>query len=368
MQLPKFKGSKTIQASGLNDNVAQSFHAELKKRITDYFESHQLKSTGNWKLYSKALLLLASYVTVYIHLVFFTPPAFWAIVECLVLGGLTAAVGFNIMHDGIHGSFSSRNWVNKLAGLTLNMLGANNFMWKTKHNIIHHTYTNIDGVDDDIEARPLLRLCDSQTHYKIHRFQHWYFWAAYSLLYLWWIFFTDYKKYFTKKIGEVPLKPMKIQDHLSFWFFKSTHFLFFIIIPISILGFKAWLFGFLAFGLFTGFILSIVFQLAHTVEDTSFISSDKKTMPVEEEWAIHQLKTTANFATHNRFISWWLGGLNFQIEHHLFPRISHIHYPAISKIIRDTCAQFQIPYIEYPKVRLAIASHVSHLRDLSRPY
>lgn len=368
MQLPKFKGSKTITKPGLNDAMTQSFHAELKKRITDYFESHQLKSTGNWKLYTKALILLASYVAVYSHLVFFTPPTFWAILECLVLGGLTAAVGFNIMHDGIHGSFSSRSWVNKLAGLTLNMLGANNFMWKTKHNIIHHTYTNIDGVDDDIEARPLLRLCDSQAYYKIHRFQHWYFWAAYSLLYMWWIFFTDYKKYFTKRVGDVPLKPMQLLDHLSFWFFKLMHLFLFVVVPILVIGFKAWLLGFLAFGLFTGFVLSIVFQLAHTVEDTSFIESDKKNKPVEEEWAIHQLKTTANFATHNRFISWWLGGLNFQIEHHLFPRISHVHYPAISNIIRDTCAQFEIPYIEYPKMRLAIASHVAHLRELSRPH
>ncbi|MBM3412996.1 MAG: acyl-CoA desaturase [Bacteroidetes bacterium] len=366
MQLPKFKKIKSVHPATTCNNSIQSFHTELKQRISNYFESRQLKSTGNWKLYSKAIILLCAYFTVYIHLVFFTPPVFWAIVECLILGGLTAAVGFNIMHDGIHGSFSSRAWVNKMAGLTLNMLGANNFMWKTKHNIIHHTYTNIDGVDDDIEARPLLRLCDSQTFYKIHRFQHWYFWAAYSLLYLWWIFFTDYKKYFTKRIGNVPLKPMKIKDHFSFWFFKLLHFLFFIVIPISILGFKAWLIGFLAFGLFTGFALSIVFQLAHTVEDTTFIAASQQSQLVDEEWAIHQLKTTANFATRNRFITWWLGGLNYQVEHHLFPRISHIHYPAISKIIRDTCLQFQIPYLEHPRMRMAFVSHVAHLRALSR--
>ena len=128
MQLPKFKGSKSKQLEGAKVLSVESFHTELKKRIADYFESRQLKSTGNWKLYSKALILLASYFTVYVHLVFFTPALLWAIFECLILGVLTAAVGFNIMHDGIHGSFSSRSWVNKLAGLTLNMLGANNFM------------------------------------------------------------------------------------------------------------------------------------------------------------------------------------------------------------------------------------------------
>jgi linoleoyl-CoA desaturase len=188
MSLPKFLGTASLPYKDELINASTTFHAELKKRINAYFENAKQKSTGNWRLYSKALILLAGYAALYIHLVFFTPPTVWAIAECLLLGGLTAAVGFNIMHDGIHGSFSSRKWVNKLAGLTLNLLGANNFMWKSKHNIIHHTYTNIEGVDDDIEARPLLRLCQSQTYYKIHRFQHWYFWAAYSLLYLWWIF------------------------------------------------------------------------------------------------------------------------------------------------------------------------------------
>ncbi|HRF18380.1 MAG TPA: fatty acid desaturase, partial [Chitinophagaceae bacterium] len=111
---------------------------------------------------------------------------------------------------------------------------------------------------------------------------------------------------------------------------------------------------------------SIVFQLAHTVEHTHFPQANPETHKMEDEWAIHQLKTTANFATSNKLISWWVGGLNFQIEHHLFPKISHVHYPAISKIIKKACKDFNIPYIEYPKMRLAVASHVSHLKNLSR--
>jgi linoleoyl-CoA desaturase len=367
MTLPKFLGTASLPGKHKLTTAPLTFHAELKKRIQSYFEKRNTKSTGNWKLYSKALLLLLGYVAVYIHLVFFTPGSLWALAECLLLGGLTAAVGFNIMHDGIHGSFSSRKWVNRLAGLTLNLLGANNFMWKTKHNIIHHTYTNIAGVDDDIEARPLLRLCSSQNHYSIHRLQHWYFWAAYSLLYLWWIFFTDYRKYFTGRIGGVALQAMTLREHASFWGFKMLHLFLFVACPIYVVGLSNWLWGFLVFSLFTGFILSIVFQLAHTVEGTHFVQADQNKQPIEDEWAIHQLKTTANFATHNRMLSWWLGGLNFQIEHHLFPRISHVHYPAISKIIRATCQEFNIPYLEYPKVRLALVSHVAHLRELSRP-
>ena len=347
-------------------SVSQSFHSELKRRIQEYFRQTGKSSTGNFHLYFKAILLVVSFIGVYTHLVFFTPVTWVAIIECLVLGVLTAAIGFNVMHDGMHGSFSQKKWVNQLAGLSLNILGANNFMWKSKHNIIHHTYTNISGVDDDIEARPLLRLCDDQKYYKIHRYQHWYFWAAYSLLYIWWVFATDYKKYFLGRIGPTPLQKMSVADHISFWGFKILYSFLFIALPIIMVGFQAWLVGFLVFGLFAGFVLSIVFQLAHTVEDTQIPVANVETGKMEDEWALHQLKTTANFATKNKMISWWLGGLNFQIEHHLFPRISHVHYPAISKIIRKACQDYGFPYIEYPKMRTAVVSHVSHLKNLAR--
>ena len=99
------------------------------------------------------------------------------------------------------------------------------------------------------------------------------------------------------------------------------------------------------------------------------ISSKPINLPIynsEDEWAVHQLKTTANFATNNRVISWLVGGLNFQVEHHLFPRVSHVHYPEISKIIKNACQEFGVPYIEYPKMRMAVASHITHLKSLSR--
>ena len=137
-------------------------------------------------------------------------------------------------------------------------------------------------------------------------------------------------------------------------------------IPIYTVGFSTWLIGFIIYGCFAGFVLSIVFQLAHTVEDTHFPQADPSTNKMEDEWALHQLKTTANFATRNRLISWWVGGLNFKVEHHLFPRISHVHYPAISKIIKKSCEDFNFPYIEYPRMRMAVVSHLVHLKNLSR--
>lgn len=347
--------------------IPVSFHSELKKRIADYFTQKGKSQTGNFKLFFKAIILITSLLAVYTHLVFFTPPTFWAITECVLLGCITAAIGFNVMHDGAHGSFSRYKWINNGASNFANFLGASQHMWKQKHNVIHHTYTNIHGVDDDIEARPLLRLCDEQEHYKIHKYQHFYFWAAYSLLYIYWIFVTDYKKYFSRKIGTTVMRKMTVREHLEFWFYKAAHAFIFVALPIYMVGFTPWLIGFLSMGMVTGFVLSIVFQLAHTVEHTHFPMPDVVTNKMEDEWAIHQIKTTANFATKNRLVSWLVGGLNFQVEHHLFPKISHVHYPAISKIIKKACQDYGIEYIEYPKVRLAVASHVAFLRQMGRP-
>lgn len=345
-------------------STSGSFHTELKKRITEYFQEVGQAPTGNYHLFIKAILLVVAFHLVYIHLVFFTPSWWLALIECIILGGLTASIGFNVMHDGAHGSFSKYGWINKLAGLSLNFLGANVFMWNTKHNVIHHAYTNIDGIDDDIDAGPFLRLCETQQLRKMHRYQHFYFWLAYSLLYIYWIFFTDYKKYFTGKVGSLPLKKMKLKDHISFWSFKLMHLVVFVVIPIYTVGFLPWLLGFLVYGMFAGLILSIVFQLAHTVEETHFPEPVQNKMP--DEWAIHQLKTTANFATRNKVISWFVGGLNFQIEHHLFPKISHVHYPQISKIIRKACEDYGVQYIEHRRMRHAIWSHINHLKNLGK--
>ena len=355
MSIPKFATPKP------------SFYSVLKTRVAEYFEKTGKKTTGNSRLYTKAIFLIAVFLFLYIHLVFFTPPTFWAIIECLLMGLVVPAIGFNIMHDGAHGSFSSKPWLNDIAASSLNFLGANTFMWKMKHNVIHHAYTNIDGVDDDLDAKPFLRLCETQKYYSMHRFQHWYFAFAYSLLYIWWILVTDYKKYFKRRIGDIPLKKMSPTDEVVFWGFKVVHAILFIAIPIYMVGFVPWIIGFLIFALFAGFVLSIVFQLAHTTEDTEFPIPDSGTNKIEDEWAIHQLKTTANFATKSRIATWFMGGLNYQVEHHLFPKVSHIHYPKINKIIKDTCKEYNIKYVEFPKVRHAIVSHVLFLKQLSRP-
>ncbi len=225
MSVPKFS------------SVPHSFHTELKKRIREYFEEVGKSTTGNYSLFIKAVILMISFSFIYIHLIFFTPPVLWAAFECALLGGVVAAIGFNVMHDGAHGSFSKYKWVNHMAAFSLNILGGNSFMWNMKHNVIHHSFTNVDGVDDDINIQPWMRMSSTQKKYPFHRYQHLYFWVLYSLLYVFWVFLLDYTKYFRGRIGSVPLKNMKLKDHFIFWGFKLFHYFLFIGVPIYKVGF-----------------------------------------------------------------------------------------------------------------------------------
>ena len=347
------------------NNKQRDFFNALKSEVDAYFEKNGLKKTGNWKLYAKTLILIPSAVGIYITLMLV--PMFWAFSAALwVLFGLNmAAIGFNVMHDACHGSFSTRNWVNELFGLTNNFLGGNAFLWKLKHNIIHHTYTNVDGVDDDINNMPFMRQCETQAWKPMHQFQSIYMFVLYGFTSLF-MFFMDYVKYFSKRVHTTPLKKMDTKEHFIFWGGKMFFILFYIVVPIVLIGWKAWLVGFLISQFTLGLTLAIVFQLAHVVEHAEFEAAGVDPVKIENEWAIHQIKTTANFAFSNKIITWFVGGLNYQIEHHLFPRISHIHYPAISKIVRETCSRFDLNYIYFPTTRAAVVSHVRFMNQMGK--
>ena len=341
----------------------RSFQLELKKRVDAYFNDKDIKMTGNWKLYLKTVIIGLTFIGIYTWLVFFTPHVIIALALCMLLGLNVAAIGFNVMHDGAHGSYAKSGFINQLAASTFDALGASSFMWKVKHNVIHHTYTNIEGFDDDIDIKPWMRMTLSQKKHFFHRFQHIYFILLYALLFVFWIGFQDFKKYFSGKVGTMEIKQMTWKEHVAFWASKVSFLFLFILIPIYTTGFLTYLIGFLVFSSTTGIIISIVFQLAHTVEEVDFPEPNDLNK-MEDEWAIHQVKTTSNFATKSKIITWFAGGLNFQIEHHLFPRISHIHYPALSKIVRKTSEEFGIKYNEFPKMRQAIFAHILLLRKM----
>jgi len=349
------------------NNKSRVFYTALKSSVDEYFTRNNLKKTGNWKLYTKTGVLVPSAVIIYLSLLIFPLPALGGILLSGVFGFVLASIGFNVMHDACHGSYSSHGWVNETLGLSLNALGGNAFLWKFKHNIIHHTYTNVDGMDDDIAKSPLMRQCTTQKWMPAHRFQHIYVVLVYAISSLAWVFLMDFNKYFKRKIVDTPLQKMDKKEHFVFWMTKVLYVLFYIAIPVMAVGWKAWFIGFISFHIVMGFTLAIVFQLAHVVEHVEFeFAGENDATKIEDEWAVYQVKTTANFAPKNKIISWFVGGLNFQVEHHLFPRISHVHYPALRKIVKQTCEQFNISYNEFPTMTKAVASHFRMMKQLGR--
>lgn len=347
------------------ENRNNQFYNDLKSAVDQYFESNKIKKTGDFRLYIKTFLLIGSAIAGYSTLMLFNPPGLVAYLICAAMGFVLACIGFGVMHDANHGSYSSKPWVNDLLGLSANFLGANGYFWKQKHNIIHHTYTNIDGLDDDIAKSPIIRQCETQKWVPAHKIQHLYLLPIYSLSSIFWIFIMDFKKYFSGKIYTTDAWKMSAKNKLVFWLTKTGYLTFYIVLPIIKWGFLPWLAGFFLANAVMGLTLSLVFQLAHVVEITEFenVALDE-TKHLETAWAEHELKTTANFAMNNKLISWFVGGLNFQIEHHLFPRVSHVHYPAISKIVMEKCKQYNLPYNKYDGMFEAIASHFRVMRML----
>lgn len=346
------------------NNVNTLFSKSLKQKISDYFKCTSQKKTGNRRLFLKATILLGTFFALYILLVFV--PMHWIISVslCTLFGINLAAIGFNIMHDAGHNTFSDNKRVNNMLSYSLNLLGGNIYFWKLKHNIAHHTYTNIDGEDHDIEVK-FMRIHHDQKLKKHHRYQRFYFPLLYSVSYIAWIFYQDYEKYFRGRMGHTSNRfHFPVKEKAIFWISKVLHFCLFVVIPIWSLGWIPTLVGLVIAGAVCGMSLATVFQLAHVVAGTEFKTVENSR--IEEEWMIHQIQSTANFATNSKILTWLLGGLNFQVEHHLFPKVSHVHYPALNRIVRETCREYRIQYNEFSSFWTAFRSHVQVIHAMSK--
>lgn len=344
------------------------FMASLRKNVNDYFKEKGISTKGNWKTAIKSVVMLSLYLTPFI-LMLTIPMYGWMIFPLAAIMGIgMAGTGMAVMHDAVHGSASKKGWINQLLGSTMYMLGSTVFNWKMQHNVLHHTFTNIEGMDEDIGDRDLLRFSRHAPLKKIHRFQHIYAFFLYSLMTLSKVvkdFFQLYeynKKGLTKQQNAKPaLEYIKLIGSKLIYFFTAIG------MPLLFADFSWWqiLLGFIIMHCTAGLIMSIVFQMAHVVEGVDQPLPDQSGN-IENEWAIHQIKTTANFSRNNRFINWFAGGLNFQIEHHLFPNICHIHYRKISHIVERTAREYGLPYNMKPSFVSALASHTRLLKVLGR--
>lgn len=343
------------------------FLATTRNRVDNYFKEANISRNANAAMWIKTTFFLTGFIGLYVLIISNAVPAGGMLILAILLGMFSAFVGFNICHDAIHGSFSSDKRINKVFSYLFNFIGANPYVWSITHNVVHHTYTNIPGHDEDIEVAPgLIRISEEEPVNRIQRYQHWYAFPLYGLASLSWVFRKDFKKFFQSKIGEQQMNHPR-REYVNLFLHKAMYYFLYIVLPLVFLDITWWQFliGFLALHLAEGFTMGLIFQLAHVVEGTDFPLPDTRGN-IEEAWAEHQMRTTANFATHSKLAAFFLGGLNRQIEHHLFPKICHIHYGDISRIVKQTALEFDIPYIESPTFAAALKSHFIMLRRFGK--
>ncbi len=349
------------------DTENSNFFQTVRERVDGYFTENNISKKANGAMVFKTVFYLTLLVLLYGLIIMEVFPLYVSLILAMGLGATMACIGFNVCHDALHGSYSKKNWVNNSLGFIFNIIGANDYVWKITHNKIHHTYTNIVGHDGDLEVAPgLLRISAKEEKKAIHKYQHIYAFFLYSLASISWFFRKDYLKFFQKKIGQHVNKHPKIQ-YFNLFFYKIVYYTLFIILPLVVMDITWWQFliGYLAMNLTEGLVLGLVFQLAHLVEDISMPHPDEHEN-IEEAWAVHQMRTTANFGRSSDLTTFICGGLNFQVEHHLFPQVCHIHYPAISNIVKETAHEFNLPYHENETFFTALKSHYNYLKDAAR--
>jgi linoleoyl-CoA desaturase len=339
--------------------------AEMKSRVDAYFTSRALSPKANSAMVTKSVLLLALTIAPYALILSnrFGP---WTMLLLAFLMGIgVAGIGFGISHDALHGAYTAHPRLNDLLGFSFDAMGASSYLWKITHNIVHHTYTNIHGVDEDLAVSPLLRLSPNAPRLWFHRVQHVYAFPLYALTTLFWVFIKDYQQLLRRDLGPYRDKRHDGRQVAILIGAKLAYYCYALLIPLMVVRVPWWqiLIGFVVMHLTAGFILGIVFQLAHVVESTDHpLPNDAGHMAAD--WWRHEMHTTANFGQHNRLLSWYVGGLNHQIEHHLFPKVCSVHYPAISPIVRDVADAYGLPYHAQPSFRSAVASHYRMLRHL----
>ena len=344
---------------------ADEMQSEIDRRVNAYFESTGQTTFAGPVFYLKAMVIMLAFVASYLFVILVADSPAEAIGGTLALAGSIILIGLNLAHEGAHCSISRRRWINYLFGSMMDLVGGSQFLWSQKHNVPHHQYTNVFGSDMDLSASWLLRYSPNAPWKPCHRFQHWYSYILYGLLTITWMLHGDYEKFRSGRHGTYELRKPSIGEKVAFYGFKAFYLVYMLIIP-SILHPFPYVIGLFVLLHFTvGLTLSLVFQVAHLVPETSFPAADANG-ELEHARYRHQLQTTANFAADNRLATWWLGGLNHQVEHHLFPGMSHTHFVEVGKIIRTVCRERNVPYIEYGNIIQAVVAHHRFMKTLGQ--
>lgn len=343
----------------------RQFALDVKRAVKDYFEDNDIDPKATPGMWVQAVVTIALIFVPYGLILSGALPLWGMWLCCIAMAVGVASYGFGVMHDAVHGTYSKHKLVNWALGFVFDITGASSYLWRLRHNVMHHSYTNIYGADVDLDANWVLRLSPYAKHYPVQRYQHWYFPLAYAISSLHWILFKDYKSLSMREHGcfrDVTHSRGQIALLIGM---KAVHYFLFIGLPLLVLDVTVgqFLVGFLTLHVVTGLIMTLTFQVTHNVDITSkFLSEPGKKL--QHSWMVHEVLVSANFACDNPLVTWFVGGPNHQIEHHLFPHVAHAHLPAIRPIVKRVIEEHGLPYHEFPTYRAALGGHRRLLKEL----
>ena len=345
------------------------FFDTLKERIDAYFKEHKIEMHGNTSMKWKTVAMVSIYILPFIYIVsgFAASNLLLFYGAWLLMGIGMVGIGCSVMHDSNHDSYSGNKTLNRNLGKIIMLVGGYDLNWRIQHNILHHTYTNIDGLDHDIDAGKLLRFSPSQPKYNFHKYQHIYAWFLYGLMTIMWSTRKDFRQLIEyNHLGLLKKEKISFKSAMTrLIIYKAIYYIITLALPLIFSG-APWyhvVLAYLMMHFVAGLALSCIFQLAHVMDECEF-PVPTEDLKMENSWAIHQMYNTTNFAPKSRIMNWFIGGLNRQIEHHLFPYISHVHYKRLAPIVKTTAQEFGIPYYEHKTFISALVEHGKMLRKL----
>ena len=339
-----------------------SFPRVLRSRLDRFFVDQKISPKADIAMWSKITIglsvLAGSWTAIYLF-----RPGPWTFVALYLSGGLAQTfLMLNIAHDSNHNAISSRAFVNKTLNYVFDLCGVNSYMWRILHHRGHHSCVNLQGEDDALSGRGIFRFTPHQARTPWHRFQHVYALFAYAMFSIDYVFFRDFQCFFfpTHKYLKRARHPWR--EYALLFGGKAFYLSYMLVLPVLVLGKSPLLVAcaFLLVHLIVGLSVTLVFQTTHTIESTYFPASRSEF----DNGVYHIFATTADYATENPVVDWLTGGLNHHIVHHLCPHVCHTHYRPLTRIVRETAAEFGVAYRQHPTMTRAIRHHLILLKQL----
>ena len=346
--------------------AASSFPKVLRSRLERFFADRKISPKADRTMWVKIAVGLTALLGAWIA-IYTLRPGSWRFVALYLLGGLAQTfLLLNIAHDSNHNAISSRPLVNKTLNYVFDLCGISSYMWRILHHRGHHSCINLTGEDDAISGRGIFRFTPYESRLPYHRFQHLYALFFYALFSLEYVFVRDFQCFFFPDHDYLKRTKHPLREYVILFAGKAFYLTYMLVLPVLVLGKSPLLVAgaFLMVHLIVGLTVTLVFQTTHTIDTTYFPSGRGEF----ENGIYHIFATTADYATENPLVGWLVGGLNHHIIHHLCPYVCHTHYAPLTRIVKQTAAEFGVSYRQHPTMTRAIWHHLILLKQLGNEY